>query len=216
MDIAHIFFANHESHWGLCKHKAYLSQYLPFGGVPPVRTRPEHHMVGDCWLYISITSAFYPHMMVGFRFPPFFQWIKGKFSPETHGFLSSNMTGFPWVSGFSFPIIQFYELFIDIWLDHKWNKWMIHFITYVTLKSINPISIIFPSSTIFHGFSMGFPWVFHVFSTIFVDEFHHLGKGFNRQEAPVVWEGRGEQSSPLNQKESPVQPKVPLRWLTLW
>lgn len=42
------FFANHESHWGLCKHKTYLSQYLPFGGVPPVRTRPEHHMVGDC------------------------------------------------------------------------------------------------------------------------------------------------------------------------
>ena len=28
------FFANHESHWGLCKHKTYLSQYLPFGGTP--------------------------------------------------------------------------------------------------------------------------------------------------------------------------------------
>ena len=28
------------------------------------------------------------------------------------------------------------------------------------------------------------------------------------QEAPVVWEGRGEQSSPLNQKETP-KPKVP-------
>jgi len=28
-----------------------------------------------------------------------------------------------------------------------------------------------------------------------------------QEEAPVVWEGRGEQSSPLNQKESPVQPK---------
>ena len=33
-------------------------------GVPHVRTRPEHHMVGDLWLYTSITSAFYPHMAV--------------------------------------------------------------------------------------------------------------------------------------------------------
>ena len=77
-------------------------------GVPHVRIRPEHHMVGDCWLYTSITSAFYPHMMVGFHH--FCWWI-----PSLRDFC---------------------------------------------------------------------------------------------QEAAVVWEGRGEQSSPLNQKETP-KPKVP-------
>jgi hypothetical protein len=36
-------------------------------------------------------------------------WLKEKFLPETHGFLPSSIG----VSGFNFPIIQFYESYVS-------------------------------------------------------------------------------------------------------
>ena len=80
-----IFFANHESHWGLCKHKTYLSQYLPFGGTPcedTSRTSYGWWLLAIYIYYIRILSPY------DGWFPPFLL-----VNSITQGFLSGDGSG---------------------------------------------------------------------------------------------------------------------------